>query len=214
MSEFEKPLKTIILVHGLSRRREDMWFFERRLKRLLPGYAVYRFGYKSAQLTIEEMVAQLSEYTKQVASDGEVYFIGHSLGGLLVRRLACNWDGKARLMRLVTLGSPLNGSKMARFAQRVPVLRFALGRGLSDLSNFMPFESPIETGTIVGSTNNRFGLNPFFGEDNDGLVTVSEAALSSAKDSANIFVFHGLFPLSRRAAELSARFIESGSFNK
>jgi pimeloyl-ACP methyl ester carboxylesterase len=214
MSQYEKPLKTIILIHGLSRRREDMWFMERRLRRLLPGYPIFRFGYKSTQWTIAQMVAALSEYIKKVAPDGEVYFVGHSLGGLLVRKLACDWDGQASLKRLIALGSPVHGSKMARFARRIPPIRFALGIGLSELCSWEPFESPIETGTIIGCANRRFGFNPFFGEDNDGLVTVSEATLLDAKDTARVFVFHGLFPLSRRAAQLSARFIRCGSFSE
>jgi hypothetical protein len=205
----------IVLVHGLTRSPIDMFLLERRLRTHFPSGRICRFGYRSRKLSLHEATEQLSRFVHSITTTDPVSFVGHSLGGILVRSLDASGSCKTPLHRLVTLGSPHGGAKMARIAGRYAIPRAVCGPVLHDLATLAlpPEPEQLEIGCLVGATHTRFGLLPFLGEDNDGLVCVREAHLASSRAAKELVMFHALFPFSGRAAELSARFLEHGSFD-
>jgi hypothetical protein len=188
---------------------------ERRLTARFPSTKIHRFGYRSRKLTLSQATEQLCDFVHSITTNESVSFVGHSLGGILVRALDLSEECRTPLHRLVTLGSPHGGAKVARIAERLSLARAVCGPVLGELGGLAldPQPKQLEIGCLVGATNTRFGMFPFLGEDNDGLVCVREAHLSSSRAAHELLVLHALFPFSARATELSARFLEHGRFD-
>jgi len=204
----------IVLVHGLGRSRFDMGLMARRLRHQFPGTKVHTFGYPTRQHTLEQATEQLALFVNRITTSEPVSFVGHSLGGIVVRSLDLSDQARAPLHRLVTLGSPHNGATIARVLSRYSVPRGLFGPILSQLGelNLAPLPRQLEVGCVVGATGIRIGFFPVFGEDNDGLVLVREASLEAAADSISVLAFHGIMPFSKRLSTLAGRFLAEGSF--
>ncbi len=207
---------TIVLLHGLARSQHDMRLLAHRLRKLLPQSHVHCFDYPSRKLTLEAATCSLREYTKTLAGDGAVSFVGHSLGGIVARNLDLIGGCERPLHRLVTLGSPHNGAAIARFLSRYRGPQAVFGPILSELGSLNLPEQPreLEIGCLIGGTNTRFGFLPLFGADNDGTVLAHEAALPGATAHKVLPILHALFPFSTRAATLTATFLSHGNFQK
>lgn len=205
-----------ILVHGLGRSRFDMFLLKPRLEKLIPSTSVHVFDYQSRKLTIKEIVKQLAVFTDRCTKGSPVSFVGHSLGGLIVRTLDKEHLCSSPLSRLVTLGTPHNGAAIARFLVKFDLSYKVFGPVLREIGTFDGTFAPqsVEVGCILGGTKTRVGFYPFAGQDNDGLVLASEALLAQAVDSITIPVLHALMPFSASAATLSASFLTRGSFHR
>ncbi len=203
-----------VLVHGFLRTRHDMVLLGPRLQRLLPETRVHLFGYPSRKLPLSEIAQQLAEFVSTTTKGQAVSFVGHSLGGLVVRALDAMPHHPAPLSRLVTLGTPHQGACIAALMARLPLLGAFGGPVLRDLQSPPLPAQPrsLEVGCLIGHTKTSFGYLPFFGRDNDGLVCVDEAIFPACTAELRNFTFHGLFPFLKGTAHLSARFLRYGSF--
>lgn len=208
------PAPHTILIHGLGRSRHDMWLLARRLRRLIPETTVHVFDYHSRRIPLSAAVEQLNAFVGTHTRGEPVSFIGHSLGGIVARALDLRGDTAAPLKRLVTLGSPHQGALIARVLNPYRPIRAIFGPVLGDLGSLCLSETPnqLEIGCVVGALNSRWGFVPLFREDNDGLVLAREAMLATSADTIHRPIFHGLFPFSAQAAELSAAFLRTGRF--
>ena len=203
-----------LLVHGFTRSRYDMMLMSRRLQKLLPDTTTHIFGYRSRRLSIQEAANELAHFVADVTRGEQVSFVGHSLGGLIVRALDAMEAPPAPMHRLVTLGSPHQGSSMARFLSRWPPLRSIGGPVFQELGvpQLPTRTSAVQVGCIIGASGTRVGFLPLLKGDNDGLVSVEEAIFPACVSEIRIPVFHGFFPFSTTATRLTARFLERGSF--
>lgn len=210
-----EAVPNVVLVHGLGRSRHDMFLLAPRLRRALPQSTIHVFDYSSRSQTLAESKAQLADFIEKNIGESPVSFVGHSLGGIVVRALDDSNLFKAKLHRLVTLGSPHNGAVIAKYLNRYATMRSLFGPVLEELGslNLPASTRQLEVGCIIGVTSTRFGFLPVLGGDNDGLVRADEALLSSCSAHTSLFSFHGLMPFSKKIALLSARFLSSGSFN-
>jgi pimeloyl-ACP methyl ester carboxylesterase len=162
-----------ILVHGFLRTRHDMLLLRPRLQYLLPESRVHVFDYPSRKLTLPEIAERLADFVSMMSRGEAVSFVGHSLGGLVVRALDAMPHHPAPLSRLVTLGTPHQGACVAGLMARVPVLGAYGGPILHDLRTppLPPEPTALQVGCLIGHTRTKFGYLPFFGRDNDGLVS-------------------------------------------
>lgn len=205
-----------ILVHGLARSRFDMVLLSRRLRRLVPQTTIHLFDYQSRRFPLGELARQLSDFVTTVTAGEPVSFVGHSLGGVLVRVMDHHVVPAAPLKRLVTLGSPHGGASIARFLNRSGICRALLGPVLGELATLSIDAEPqqLEIGSLVGGTGSSWGFFPPFGEDNDGVVLVREALQVSSVDTCTLPIHHAYMPFSSTIANLSAQFLAHGSFAK
>jgi hypothetical protein len=205
----------IVLVHGLGRTGFDMALLAHRLGRRFPESSVHTFSYPSRRLTLSEATTRLAGFVNQITSSEPVSFVGHSLGGIVVRSLDISSQARAPLHRLVTLGSPHNGAKIARMLSRYSFPSAIFGPILSELGTLDLAETPrqIEVGCIVGATGTRIGFLPLFLEDNDGLVLRREASFAGCRDQVTRLSFHGTMPFSARLARLAGDFLQQGRFS-
>lgn len=110
-------LPPIVLVHGLNNNAAVWLFLGARLRKA--GYPVSTYSYSSLFVPLEKIIDKLDAHmhTVEKFSDGrKPILIGHSLGGLLIRKWLSRHDNIVRVQGVVTLGTPHRGSKLAVFA--------------------------------------------------------------------------------------------------
>lgn len=205
----------IVLVHGLGRSKHDMRLLASRVRKATPNSSVHVFDYYSRSQTLGRSATLLGEYVDRQTGGEPVSFIGHSLGGILVRALDAAGTCRSPMRRLVTLGSPHNGAKIAAYLSRYSLVRNVMGPVLTELGALALPTKPqqLEIGCIIGATGTRFGFLPLLGSDNDGLVLTSEAALEGSTAQLSLVAFHGLMPFSGRIARAAITFLAHGTFD-
>lgn len=205
----------IILVHGLGRSRHDMVLLKPRLRAEFPDTLIHTFEYPSRRIPITEARDHLANFIERETKGESVSFVGHSLGGIVVRALDASDRGTPAMRRLVTLGSPHNGATIARFLAEYRLPRVVFGPALSELGRLSlpPVPRQVEIGCVVGATGNRFGFLPLLGGDNDGVVLAEEASLEGCSARIEVPVLHAFMPFSKRIAALVSRFLALGMFS-
>jgi pimeloyl-ACP methyl ester carboxylesterase len=193
----------------------------RRIEKILKsrGFRVVSLRYPSRSRTIEEhadwLAAQVSEKGR-----GDLYFVGHSLGSIVIRRyLAVHHPMNAR--RFVMIAPPNHGSVSAEKAAQLGVYRWIYGSkaGMELRSSNEDFwrslpPPPIEFGILAGGLGDGKGFNPILPGDDDGTVTVDEAKLEGAKELRILPYQHSFILLRKKTAVLTADFLETGSFSR
>ena len=201
----EPPLDTVLLLHGLTQSRH---VFDPLLPDvagegrvvLAPTYASTRGGLNDHALTMAGLIARLSGKRR-------VVLVGHSLGGLMVRRLLAPDIEPAlrhRVVGAVLVTTPNRGSKLAETFVRVRPLRRLFGPALLDCCpgrarRLGPM--PVPFCTIEAGSGGPFGFNPLLGFDNDAVVRVDEMRLEGAAAVHHVRAPHGgifFFPAVRR----------------
>ncbi len=116
--------RPILLVHGWKHNQSG-WLWMRRYLRKRGFGPIYTFNLSSRRgpvqryaQEIEQMAIQIEEETGQ----SELVLIGHSLGGLAACYYTEYLAPPAKVSHVITLGSPLQGTRLAA------ILRSAIGR--------------------------------------------------------------------------------------
>ena len=144
-----------------------------------------------------------------------VHFVGHSLGGLIVRHFV---DRTSALPpgRVVTLGTPHQGSRVARALHRGR-LKFLLGRSVEQalLGDLPPWPPGRELGSLAGTLNAGVGrwltrVPP----PADGTVTVAETRLDGMSDHLCLPVSHTGMLTAACVAEQVRAFLAAGRFRR
>ena len=109
----ERP--PLLLIHGYGCSRAAWWWLRRRLERA--GWTVATISLEPIYTSIEDYVAPVSRRIDEVlAATGahQLVVVGHSMGGL-VARAYLRTHGVAKVIRLITLGTPHSGSELAKY---------------------------------------------------------------------------------------------------
>jgi len=104
----------LLLIHGYGCSRAAWWWHRRRLEDA--GWSVATVNLEPIYTSIDNYVDTVAQRVEQVlAATGtsQVILVGHSMGGL-VARAYLRRHGPAKVLRLVTLGTPHAGSELAR----------------------------------------------------------------------------------------------------
>ncbi|MBI3779346.1 MAG: alpha/beta fold hydrolase [Gammaproteobacteria bacterium] len=147
-----------------------------------------------------------------------VHLVGHSLGGILIRALF-HYSPPRQPGRIVTLGAPHGGSRVAQHLNRHAFWRWAMGKGVAQLLAGAPREwsSPSrEMGVICGTHSLGLGRLLYRGlpRPNDGLLTVKESAYPAAREHLALPLSHTGMLFSRALARQVAAFLEAGQFTR
>jgi pimeloyl-ACP methyl ester carboxylesterase len=105
----------VVLVHGLACNRRNWFWFSRQLERR--GYRTFALDCTPWYAHIDAYPTQLARAIDEVlAATGasQVAIVGHSMGGLIARAYLDGF-GDARVARVITLGTPHQGTWMTRF---------------------------------------------------------------------------------------------------
>ncbi|MEM8768204.1 MAG: alpha/beta fold hydrolase [Pseudomonadota bacterium] len=208
----------VVLLHGLGRTEAAMLILENDLKGA--GYDVYNIGYPSNDLGPEALVEQVSAAIVDCCEGGEdtVHFVGHSLGGLLIRaHLAKGLP--ANLGRVVLLGTPNKGSELADLEEGLPgaLVDMAgptaqmLGTGPDAFPASLP--APNFVVGVVAGTRDAIVTNQWLPLPNDSMVSRDSAHLEGATDYLEFEVTHWGLRNDPDVAAATITFLKNGRFS-
>lgn len=173
-------MKTVILLHGLHMHSWHLVFMRKELikdKNLDVRY----FGYPST-LFNDRILYKLNRLVNCIPIDNEIVLVGHSMGGLVSRLFLSTFKPK-RKIKLITLGTPHNGSLVANTLNKT-FLRFLLGRatraGLTEPIPAWDNSYPLISIAGVKSMGIVRILTPHSKEKSDGTVFLSETIVENA----------------------------------
>jgi pimeloyl-ACP methyl ester carboxylesterase len=200
----------VILLHGLWHRGWSVWRLAARLRRM--GHKVHTFSYPTLGHDPEQNVRALEDFCRQRADAG-FCMVGHSLGGLVILSMLAA-EQAPKPARVVMLGTPLNGSLVARRLVRTAAGRRMLGRSAGILTEGVAaVPAGIACGMISGTQARGLGrlTGPLDGP-NDGTVCVSETSSERLADQVELEVTHTGMLLSAEVARQASCFLQNGVF--
>ncbi len=201
----------VVLMPGLGSPGWSMTPLACRLRSA--GFETKVMPYKSCWSTHDEIQRDVS---KEISSsfEGDVSLVGHSMGGLVARRVAEHGMPGIRIKRMVMIGTPLLGNQIAQYFARLPIQSFPYGKLWSALSpescrdNAKAIDG-CDMGMIAGSVP---GGRWICGEDTDGIVTVATTKGAELTDHATVPASHASLLLSGKVAAMTAHFLANGKF--
>ncbi len=166
----------VILLHGIWTRGWELYLLKRRLERA--GLRASIFSYPSISKSFSENVQNLARFI-EASGAKRVSLVGHSYGGLivcgLVRAMA---EGSIKtdvsIEKCIFIGSPLQGSSLARRLSNLLIVKMVTGKSLSCLKRGCTIPAGIvQTAMIAGVLN--LGLGMFFIKGpGDGMVALAD----------------------------------------
>lgn len=209
----------VALLHGLGRQPRSM----RRLAHGLEqaGFEPLPIGYPSRTHSITELIGHLRPRL-QALGTGRVHFVGHSLGGILLRALLAE-PVPFTIGRFVMVAPPNRGAYVVTRLGRYPMLHRFFGRPAVELFRDAPWLAgwPVpacEIGVIAGSRGfhplapvswaNAL-LNP---HAHDGTVELDSTQLPGMRDHIVIAANHTYICDHPETLRLTLAFLKYGSF--
>lgn len=182
------------------------------------GYRVLSYSYKARQYSIRDHARALHRFLEaHHCEDDNLYFIGHSLGSIIVRFYIDMIEDQRKLtrIRMVMLGPPNHGSLVAKKLLPYRFVRERFGAPFDELAegSFPPLKSGPTIGIIAGVLSNTFAIHPWYREPNDMLVSLSETKLEGSADHRIIRCPHALLMYAPSAIRQTFYFFEHGTFS-
>lgn len=212
--------KKVILVHGYFKNERDMFALKYELEK--ENFEVHTFN---LPLTFEKLKSILplfkSEVEKIIAESQigeEINFVGHSTGGLLIRRFLAVTEYKDKIGRIVLIASPNRGSRLAYFAKKYfkPVTDIFKTLASIEVENVKKLDltaaEDFEIAAIAGNNSNLF-LGKLLRKENDGRIRVESVRISGLKEFVVLPYGHKDIHYQEETARLVANFLKFGSFN-
>jgi len=213
MEEMNEKPERVVLVHGIWMTGLEMFFLRRRLEAC--GFDIERFHYASLGRTPVENAEALAGFIRGL-DVGRLHLVAHSLGGIVLMHLFERFPDLPP-GRVVLLGSPVQGSGVARRLSRLPLLRHCLGRSiqLGLLGDVPPWQGERELGVIAGTGG--VGIGTLVGgldKPSDGTVAVTETRLAGASDYCDLPASHTGLVFSSKVADAVCCFLKTGNFTQ
>jgi pimeloyl-ACP methyl ester carboxylesterase len=204
---------TVVLVHGAIVNGWEMAMLRRRLRGA--GYVTRQFYYDSRRAGLEENTERLRKFVADAPGE-TLHLVGHSMGGVLMRRLF-EQTPDPRPGRLVAIGSPFLDCWVGRrYFQHVGP-RW-IGKTVHD--HLEAERDPVwrgarELGVLAGTFPLGVGsLLPGLPRPSDGVVLLEETRLGGVAGHVTHRLNHFGMLASRRCAAEIARFLATGAFEE
>ena len=216
----QTPAGTAILLHGFAGVPIMNRLLARKLSRT--GYDTHELGYDSWGKSLGEVCDRLLPRIARIAENnpGPVHFVGHSMGGLVIRALLQR-ERPAQLGHVVMLGTPNAGSEVADFCDEWAVLRPILGKAAPALVTrrsaavdalFGPVDYSL--GVVAGDWRAPVqALSRLIPGPNDGKVSVASTRLAEATDHIVLPLSHTLLLYHAEAHRQVGHFLAHGRFD-
>lgn len=201
----------VILLHGLHMHAWVMKPFANLL--IHQGFGVSIFGYLSVWRALSQHTLALHHFVEHQPKSESLHFVGHSLGGLVLRHFAAQYS-ECITGRIVTLGTPHLGSaaaeRVCRLGLRKPVLGGSYRLALDGNAPLLP--EKIELGSIAGNKPQGLGRVLGLHGEHDGTVLVNETKCKNLRDHIVLPVSHSGMLFSQEVANQTAYFLNHGRF--
>ena len=209
----------VVLLHGLGRFRQSMRGLEQHLRRL--GYLTTNLAYPSTTKTIETIAeTHLARAVQDCDAQGagKIHFVGHSLGGLIVRQYLQQHSVPAG-SRLVMLSPPNQGSELVDLLMQVPLYRWItgpagqeIGKGPESVINRLK-PVGIDVGVIAGNLSINLVFSAFMDGADDGMVSVKSTMLPEMSDFIIVHNTHTFIMRDPLVMRQVAQFLKYGRFD-
>jgi pimeloyl-ACP methyl ester carboxylesterase len=206
--------EAVVLVHGLwSVAGVDLLRLRNRLTNA--GYESHLFNYHIWGKPPAKIALKLNDFIDKIDAP-VVHIVAHSFGGIVTLHLFDQFPFACQ-GRVVLMGSPVNGSAVARRISANPMTRWMLGQShVNGLSGDVPdWKGWQDVGVIAG--NFPIGLGLVAGGPDlphDGTVSVEEAQLKGATDSIIVRESHLSMLMSADVARQVVIFLQTGKFDQ
>ncbi|HEX2854571.1 MAG TPA: alpha/beta fold hydrolase [Opitutaceae bacterium] len=212
---------TVVLLHGIGLRSWTLCRLERALER--DGYRVVNLTYPSRTMPIEKIGREWlpAKMRERGVGEGPLYFVSHSMGGIVIRMWLRECGVPANLRRVVMLAPPNLGSAVADRMKNFAPYRWFLGENglrLGTGENSVPRSlgpwpaGAAELGVIAGD----YSINPLFSawlrEPNDGAVAVANTRLEGMSDFLVLHRSHTMLPWRGETLKQVSAFLRHGHF--
>jgi triacylglycerol lipase len=206
----------VVLLHGLARTETSFALMETALK--AEGFEVVRPGYPSTKATISELADKTLPDAVASCPAGDVHFVTHSMGGILVR----DWLSRKRpdnLGRVVMLAPPNKGSEVIDLFSGLYLFEQINGPAASQLGTgdqslplaLPPVDYPV--GVIAGNQSLNVYFSALLPGADDGKVAVSSTVVSGMTDHITLPVTHTFMMNNPRVITETLLFLQSGAFD-
>lgn len=206
----------IVLIHGFCCGAKDMQFWKEYLRSeqadiITPDLPA---SHSSFETCVEKLIRDMD--AAQPEKYENLYIAGHSMGGLMAREyLQRRKPANAR--RLVCVGTPHYGSKLADIALWIPFAGL-LYKPLHALkcsarkTITTPDIEGLEIGVIASTNNGHWEGRLFLSREADGLVEKTSALAPDAVCAAFCNAAHVPMMRDEQTAELIRKFLTTGAF--
>ena len=202
----------VVLVPGIYMPVLSLTLLARRIQGY--GFKTKTFAYASLRASVEDNAQQL--YNKVISFQAPiVHFVGHSLGGLVIRHLMAKYSTSLPYGHTVTLGTPHSGSQVALQLQEHR-LGWLLGHSRCQglLGDLPAWPSARKLGSLAGI--HRHGVGRFLASlehPHDGTVQVAETIFAGLTDHICLPVNHTTLLLDAQTAQQTAFFLRKQHFD-
>jgi pimeloyl-ACP methyl ester carboxylesterase len=208
----------VVLLHGIARTSRSLNKIERALQG--SGFATLNLNYASRKKPLDSLAADIAPDIARFAerTDGSIHFVGHSMGGLLIRVYLAKCR-PARRGRVVMLGTPNGGSEVADVLQRLAVYRAFYGPAGLQLSTqqdpalraLPPVDYDLGIVAGIGTVDpiSSFLILP---RPNDGKVSVQRTRLDGMTDHTLVKTSHRGLLRHPAAIDQTIAFLREGQF--
>ena len=209
----------VILIHGFGRSDSAL----RKMKSALheANYHVCTLDYDTVGVEIDALWQETDEQIDEcIDRKLKTHFVGHSLGGLVIRHYLSQPDKRANITNLgevILIGTPNKGSEIANAYQETFLMSFAgevgeaLHTGKGTLgATINPIDANI--GVIAGSLDSWYSKE-YFDSANDGVVSVESAKLPSMNDFIVLPVGHASMKRDDNVISQMIHFLRLGKFD-
>lgn len=208
----------VILLHGLGRSDSSMERLEEALGKA--GFKPVNVDYPSTEFPIEQLAGRaIAPALDRCGDAGEVNFVTHSLGGILVRQYLSR-VGIDRLNRVVMLGPPNQGSEVVDRLGDLPGFHLLmgdaglqLGTGALSVPNRLGAAN-FDVGVIAGTQSINLILSQLIPGTDDGKVSVESTRLEGMSDHIAMPVTHVFMMNSEPVITQVIHFLRHGRFRR
>ncbi|WP_153731651.1 lipase family alpha/beta hydrolase [Sporosarcina obsidiansis] len=206
----------VLLLHGFNKSARDM----NTLSIYLEDHG---FHCRSLNLSLRRHeFDQSTKIVEQVLLDlvnngnRRIHLVGHSTGGLLIRKVLQETKATDFIGRCVQIATPNRGSQLAYVASKVKgytnyykTLRSLQATYIRMLN--LPETSPFSIGAIAG-TRNHLWLGKLITGVNDGRIELESVHYPGLSDFIAVPYGHKEIHHQQEVADLTARFLYTGRF--
>lgn len=211
--------KHIVLLHGLWESKSLMGPISKRFNK--EGYISHTIDYSTVNINFNDLFSQLDKVVLE-AYDEPVYFLGHSLGGVMLRTYF-DLCGPVENSKLVTMGSPHQPSHAAEFIKKIGLSKMfgnAMELGLIEKHCNDEWVHDMPMGNIAGDL--PIGLIQLIPQNflkgitrsHDGMVLVDETHVKGQTDHVVVNCSHIAMPYAKETFRQASNFLREGEFEK
>lgn len=181
---------------------------------IVPNLPLTFKEFDQSALILEAILEELIE--SNLKHEEKVNLVGHSTGGLVIRKFVSETKYISRIGRCVLIATPNKGSKLANLAASIKPVG-EIYRTLKSLKyNYieqMDFTSvpDVEIAAIAGNKNNLF-LGNLIRDENDGRVELSSVFYPELKDIITLPFGHIEIHHQQETAKWVDTFLRTGKF--